>query len=423
MTSVTDTIQKASLLLGQLGQSGADLTSIESAVLGFRDLCREATPSAMHVIVERASTANAFDASAAQAAARMLAEIGGARATQALLELTLSTDLTQSLRGWFALGNLRRSPEHYELVAARAVNASAGVASAQNLLADALGRQLSADKYGEAMAWAQRHPVSYVRQAMFKALARRGGPEAELFLREALTDDDPVIAGWAAFGLLMEGHHEGAPRAPIDVLLALQRSKSKEARLEAVTLLGLLPHPESVAPVLDSTSDRVAAVRLAAIVGCGNLGVRESLPALTPLLAHSSPATAEQAAAILRDLLGEDPGYQWQGRALTAASIAEVQGLCQRLSQTWIPGKRYLHGELGSSAGYARAVVEGTPSSAFWSLAGMAGQRFDYDPTADVIANWEPLSRLRAWAALEGASLSPGGFYLHGQVLSPAPLA
>lgn len=419
---ITEAIEQAELALASLSQPpGPSPDEVVRAVTAFRAACAalDATGSrAIPVLAGRLTSPDPLAFSHAQAAARILAELADPDAASALLQAALSEDPTVSFRAWFALRNLRRSAASYTRIADVVQDAGAdGARGQRDVLADAMGRQLTADRYGEVAAWASSHSSAYVRQSIVKALARGGGPQAVLHLRAALADGDPIVSSWAAFGLVLESHDEAA----FGTLLTHSRAKRAEVRVEAIGLLGVLPVPAAVEPLIDATRDRSGNVRLAAIVGCGNMGVRQCLPALAKLLAHDHAQTVEQAAAVLATLLGRDPGYAWQSRRVAPEAVQRVQVLCRDTFEQWGPDERHVRGAVMTAGVLAEALLGFDTGAAFWSFVGMAGQRFDFDPAADLIANWDAVERLRAWASADGAALRPGGFYLCGRLI-PATL-
>lgn len=422
-SDVDEAIRQAELALAALSQSPAPPgTDPDRAVASFRAACHALDavgPRAIEVLARAIASPNPLEFSRAQSAARILAELVDPDAAGALLRAALAHDPASSFRAWFALRNLRRSPAHFAEVAGVAMlTAPTEVEQRRrDLLADALGRQLHAERYAEVAAWASSQRP-YVRQTIVKALARWGGPAAVAHLETALADGDRIVASWAAFGLLFEVEHADALR----VLVASRRAKQAKLRAEVVGLLGLLPHPAAVKPVIESTEDAATGVRLAAIVGAGNAGVRQSLLALSALLDHKSAAVAEQAAAILRDLLGHDPGYTWKARRLSAVSVERVRKLCREIHDQWAPGERHVRGALATAARFADALTGFDTGAASWSLVGMAGQRFGLDPAADVIANWDAIQQVRAWATTQGGALRAGAFYLRGEIMDASAL-
>jgi HEAT repeat protein len=330
--AVDEAIRAAAEALARLTLPALPEDDFAAAVAAFRRACAALAAlgaSATDSLTRLLNSPEPQDFARAQTAARVLAELGDPAAARALLDAARSADLTRAFRAWFALRLLRRTPESYALLADAAM-ASPPPADPQRRagleqLADALVRQLHPARYDEVAAWAAAHDNAQVRAAVVKALARWGGPEAVPHLRAALTDREPAVSLWAAFGLLWEVEDEAALQA----LLAAPKAKQKKPRAEAVALLGWLPAPAAVAPLLEATRDAGEAIRLAAIVGAGNAGVRQSVLALAGLLDHASAATAEQAAAVLPQLVGRDLDYQWEGRKLTRDCVERVRRLCR----------------------------------------------------------------------------------------------
>jgi hypothetical protein len=172
--------------------------------------------------------------------------------------------------------------------------------------------------------------------------------------------------------------------------------------------------------VLAATADRSPLVARAAIVRAGHLGVRASLLAISDQLENKRADLVEQAAWSLRDLLGEDPGFAWMGRRLTPASVAAVRARCRSAHEAWPPRIRHAQGRPITPDAAAKALdgaAGGDNQAAYFTLLGMCGCSFGYDPGADVVANREPIRKLRRWATDEHRSLVAGGFYLKGKLV------
>jgi hypothetical protein len=169
--------------------------------------------------------------------------------------------------------------------------------------------------------------------------------------------------------------------------------------------------------VLAAIPDRSPLVARTALSRAASLGVKDSLPALAAQLDSRRPEVLEQAAASLRDLLGEDPGFAWTGRLLTPASVAAVRARCRAAHDTWAPRTRHLRGR-PLTAWTAAAAIGGAggmePQAAFYTIFGMSQLSFGFDPAADMVANRDPIRKLRAWAAEQGKNMMPGGFHFRG---------
>lgn len=58
---------------------------------------------------------------------------------------------------------------------------------------------------------------------------------------------------------------------------------------------------------------------------------------------------------------------------------------------------------------------ESDPQSAFFTLLGMSGRSFGYDPGADEVANRGPVESMVEWAFEHGKDLLPGAFDFRGE--------
>ena len=58
--------------------------------------------------------------------------------------------------------------------------------------------------------------------------------------------------------------------------------------------------------------------------------------------------------------------------------------------------------------GLAEALFTPQAQSAFWILAGMTGFSFGFDPTVDILVNWEAAQRWRTWARWRMGDFQPG---------------
>jgi HEAT repeat protein len=386
------------------------------AIEAFAEACRaieDRGPAAIHAIARTVESKDPGMSARATAAARILAEVGTWEAAAALIRIALSDDITVAGRALGALPSMRVSQAAQALLV-DAVRTPAPFVEEQrrSLLAEGLGRQLVAGADFEATAWAAEHPLENVRCAWTRALARVGGPAALAHLPARLDDADATVRAWAAFGLVLEGDLDKLP-----LLVQCARGRSAGERAAAVGLLGVLPVPEAVTPVLAATTDRSPLVARAAIVRAGQLGVRASLLAISDQLENRRADIVEQAAWSLRDLLGEDPGFAWMGRRLTAASVAAVRGRCRAAHEAWPPRLRHALGRLITPDAAAKALDGAGSQAAYFTLLGMCGCSFGYDPGADAVANREPIRKLRRWATDERRSLTPGAFYLKGKVV------
>ena len=382
----------------------------------FALACRaieERGPHAIDPIAKRAASPDPAEAARADAAARILAEVGTIEAAHALVRLALVPEACVSERALGALPSMRVSQATQSLLVDAVHGAGLGPeAQRRGLLADGLGRQLVTGADFEATAWAATHPLAIVRAAWARALARCGGPVASALLRPLLADQEAEVRAWAAFGLVLEGD-----TSALEELMQGTKSRRSDERATAVSLLGLLPLPEVVAPVLAAIADRSPMVARTALSRAGTLGVRDSLLALAGQLDSRRTDIVEQAASSLRDLLGEDPGFAWSARLLTPASAAAVRARCRATCDAWPAGLRHLHGR-PLTAWTAAAAIGGAggmdAQAAFYVLLGMSQLSFGFDPAADMVANRDPIRKLRSWAAEHGKRLLPGGFYFRG---------
>lgn len=390
------------------------------AAHAFAAACRaieERGPAAIEPIARRAAVTDPSESLTGQTAARILAEVGTIEAASALVRTALLADTAVSQRALAALPSMRVSQASQSLLVDAVHGAGLGPhAQRRGLLAEGLGRQLLTGADFEATAWAASHPLPVVRAAWARALARCGGPVASTHLRPLLADQDPTTRSWAAFGLVLEGETEA-----LRDLVSGAKSRSAGERATAVGLLGLLPLPEVVATVLVATADRSPLVARVALARAASLGVRESLLALAGQLDSKRADVVERAAWALRDLLGHDPGFAWSGRRLTPAGTAAVRARCRVLHDAWPPEARHHQGR-PLTAWAAAAALGGAgsrdPQPAFYTLLGMARCSFGFDPAADMVANRDPIRKLRAWAAEHGKRLLPGAFYFRGTMIA-----
>jgi len=429
----------AELAWQELHTPGESSAARVEAIEAFRQACRaieQGGPSAIEPIAALASAAK--PASEARtpsgpagqisprphAAARILAEVGTTEAAAALVRIALHTDILIAGRALDALPSLRISQAAQSLLVDAVRGATSGAeGQRRSLLADGLGRQLVTGADFEATLWARAHPLANVRAAWARALARAladagapsGNPSATASLREMLDDPDSMVRAWAAFGLVLAGEVRA-----LSVLARCARSRRSDERAAAVGLIGVLPLPEAVPPVLTATDDRSPLVARAAIVRAGNLGVRTGLLAVAGQLSCKRTDVVEQAAWTLRELLGQDPGFAWSGRRLTAASAAAVMTRCRAIHERWAPRTRYMHGQTMTAHAVSCTLERGEADAqpAFFTLLGMSGRSFGYDPGADEVANRGAVEALVAWAAEHGSGLAPGAFYFRGERMS-----
>ncbi len=153
----------------------------------------------------------------------------------------------------------------------------------RSLLGPGLARQLVSSDDFEDTAWAKVHPFAAVRASWARALSGAGGPTAATHLASMVDDADVSVRAWAAFGLVL-----GGETGALALLVRCANSRRSEERVAAVGLLGVVPLPGAVAPVLLATSDRSPVVACAALVRCAHLGSRDGLLAIAEQLDHSA---------------------------------------------------------------------------------------------------------------------------------------
>jgi HEAT repeat protein len=392
------------------------------AIESFAAACRALEEYGMRSVKALEELALSADPAAlpeAFCAARILAEIGTADAADALVRVALSPDIAVAGRALAALPSMRLSQvSQTRLIDAMRGQATLADTHRRSLLAPGLARQLLVSDDFEATAWARLHPLVTVRAAWARALARVGGAAAKAHLPAMADDPEAIVRVWAAFGRILEGD-TGA----LAILVRGLASRSCEERVASVGLLGVLPLPEVVPHVLAATLDRSPVVACAALMRAGHLGVRDSLLAIAAQLDHRRTDVVEHAAWALRDLLGEDPGLAWSGRRLTAACVGEVRAACRATHALWAPGMRYLEGRPLDARAVARVLdrpAGGDVEAAYFTLLGMSGCSFGFDPAADEVANRRSVRKLAAWAAERGRCLIPGAFHHRGTVVRPA---
>lgn len=405
----------------KLQTPGTRAAERKEAGYAFAAACRaieEHEPSAALALAELAVSLDPLSLSRALAAARILAEVGTTEAVAALVRIALSQDIAVASRALSVLPSMRTSQAAQALLTDAVRDGTTGAEiQRRSLLAPGLGRQLITSDDFEATAWARTHPIATVRAAWARALARAGGPAASAYLPAMTDDPEALVRVWAAFGLVLEGETDALP-----VLVRCVRSRRSDERAAAVGLLGVLPLPAAAPHVLAATSDRSPLVACIALMRSAHVGVRGGLLALADQLDHRRTDIVEHAAWALRELLGSDPGFAWSGRRLTPASVAAVRARCRSTHEVWAPASRYLHGEPLTARAVARELDEpagGAAEAAFFTLLGMSGRSFGYDPAADEVANREPARRLAAWAEENGRSMIPGAFYHRGALVSP----
>ncbi len=395
----------------KLNTPGAPTEERVEAVAAFAAACRVIGEHGPRAVDELAALA----VSGVPSAARILAEVGTTEAAEALVRIALTQDIALAGHAFAALSSMRTSQTAQALLIDAVHDSPGADAHRRGLLAPGLARQLVTSDDFDATLWAGTHPLANVRAAWARALSRAGGPAAATHLPAMAADPDPLVRMWAAFGLILEGDTSALP-----VILRCLRSRRSEERAAAVGLLGVLPLPAAALPVLETTGDRSPVVACAALLRAAHLGVRASLLTIADQLDHARADIVEHAVWALRELLGEDPGFAWSGRRLTAASVAAVRARCRGAHELWAPRSRYLRGAPMTASAVAAALDEPSgcdAEAAFFTLLGMSGCSFGFDPAADEVANREPARKLQAWAAEHGRSLIPGAFYLRGALV------
>ncbi len=90
---------------------------------------------------------------------------------------------------------------------------------------------------------------------------------------------------------------------------------------------------------------------------------------------------------------------------------------CRATHELWSPGMRHARGRPITAQAMARSL-DGTngedPQAAYFTLLGMSGRSFGYDPGADEVANRKAAQSLVEWAFEHGRGFLPGAFYFRG---------
>ncbi len=397
----------------KLHTPGTGVAERIEAAAAFTSACRAIEahgPASVAQLEALASSTAPLPPSRALCAARILAEVGTTEAVASLIRIALCRDIAVAGRALAALTSMRISQAaQSQLIDTMRDHTTGPEAQRRSMLAPGLARQLVTSDDFEATAWARHHPLVTVRAAWTRALARAGGPAAATHLPELTDDPEAIVRVWAAFGLVLEGD-----TSALSVLARSLRRRRSEERVAAVGLLGVVPLPEAAPHVLAATADCSPMVACAALVRAAHVGVRESLLALASRLDHERADAVEHAAWALRALLGEDPGFVWSGRRLAPASVSAVRARCRATHELWAPETRYLQGRPLTAEAAAKALNGPSGSeaeAAFFTLLGMSGCSFGFDPAADEVANRIPMRKLKAWASEHGRSLIPGAFH------------
>jgi hypothetical protein len=414
-TSIKEAIQQAEwdLVLIHRSQAASE-EELRQAIESFQSVCQKLIafgPEVVGPLRELVLSTQFGDFNQSQTAARILPELPFPEAAQVLLEAALSPDPVTANRGWQNLQCLPPSEGNFQMLAEAFTAPTRNDAERhkQHLLIDALGRQSVPAFFQAAEQWIQDGSDTYVRRSLAISLSADGRPEAVAILRAAMNDHDAIVQIRAIFGLILAGEQELLGR-----LLDAAQARTVGVRIEAISWLGRLSLPTVAQPVLNGLSDTSTKVQMASIVGIHDLGVRESLIPLTDVLNHRSIQIVEQAAIMLRKLVGCDLPYAWEGRRLTPASVVAVQELCHHIYNNWEPGSRYLHGKLMTIRELADSLL--LHHAAFWILAGMTGQRFDFVSSGDILVNWHSIQRWCLWTKEHESDFQPGLWYYLGHL-------
>jgi HEAT repeat protein len=149
------------------------------------------------------------------------------------------------------------------------------------------------------------------REAALTPLIHRALSDAAsvLALRLALRRGDARIVREILLHLALDLRGEEAVRIArlfrelglLDVEIGRLRSRFRTRRVEAAATLGILRVPGTFAALLPALADRHAQVRIAVVRALGDLGTREALGAIIPVLGDSSITVARQAQDILAE--------------------------------------------------------------------------------------------------------------------------
>ncbi|RJP17287.1 MAG: HEAT repeat domain-containing protein [Candidatus Abyssobacteria bacterium SURF_5] len=297
-----------------------------------------------------------------KAAIRSLGEVGGQEAADALAELLDDPDRTVRMRAIIALGLAGRPGFPYllkvldtepfprgRMFAASALNRVVQPGDAPAIM-ERFDRQdvttqmhlvtalvhIGDDGAYQALEVLAEHPNRLIRFYVVNTLADTHQDERALpIFINSLEDEAVEVRMWAIFGLERLNHPASFP-----AVLAALGDQDPYVRKEAAYTLGLLKNPEAIPFLIESLKDPITVVRGDAATALGMIGDSSATSTLRPLLNDSSPVvqikTAEalarlgdysgidlvielvdspvrihsyEAARVLRELSGEDFGY------------------------------------------------------------------------------------------------------------------